>query len=237
MEILRMQSDSPQWKQKRLLLLDIGTFAIIAIAIPTAILFFTHTRADWDKYVDAKHWSKCTAHVLSTEIVRDPGEKVRKKLIVRMSVDGGREIEDAFYSMRLKDAENVQRDLMKLGTLSVFRNSLDKSEYAISPEMTGHMRYMPSLLLCVAGTGVGLISLLLLWRYVRIQIGAASDLRDRFRMAPDHHAAQTRTEYPEPNGQRMGRNSEAGSDVPMIEQAPEEMNGANLELGPQKVRE
>lgn len=177
-----MQSDSPQWKRKRLLILDIGAIAIFAVTIPAAIFLYGHLTSEWGAYTNAKHWVKGTAHITGTSIVRDWGSKYKKNLVVRMTVDGGRAIEDSFFSLSENNAESMQRDLAKVGTVTVYRNKLQKDDYALSPEMKGHMRYSPPTLMCIIATIAVLITTGGLWRYLRIQIGAASELRHRFRM-------------------------------------------------------
>lgn len=220
-----MQSDSLQWKRKRLLILDIGTIAIFAVAIPTAIYLYGYNATEWSAYTNAKHWAKCTAHVTGTSIVKDWGSKYKKNLVVRMTLDGGPAIEDSFFSLRLKDAEAMQRNLEKVGTVTVYRNNLQKDDYALSPEMKGHMRYSPPMLLGIVATIVGLVTTGILWRYLRIQIDVASGLRHRFGMDSARENAKESALEP----------SKREANAPKLEFDQGQLSGSKIELSPEKI--
>lgn len=213
------------WKQKRILNLNIITAAVIAGTIPVAIFLFDHFTSEWGKFTDMGHWTKRTAHVVSTEVTRDWGEKYKVKLVVRMEVDG-HSVEDAFFSLPRSKAEAMQNDLAKSGTVSVFNNKLQKSEYSLSPEMTGHMRYSPPVMLTILGAIGILASTVWLWFYLRKQFDVASNLRLRFKMYGNCSSA------PSPKKQLTQNSAQSAQ---MLEQIQSEVNESTVKLDPGKA--
>lgn len=222
-----MHSDSETWKQKRLLSLNIITAAVIAGTIPVSAFLFNHFNSEWAKFTDMSHWTKRTAHVVSTEVTRDWGEKYKVKLVVRMKIDG-HSVEDAFFSIPRSKAETMQNDLAKASTVSVYRNNLQKNEYSLSPEMTGHMRYSPPVMLTILGAVGILASAVGLWFYLRKQFHAASDLRHRFKMDGNHSASNRQDTPPKQNTNKSPQ---------MLEQMQKQTDGSTIKLDHEKVYE
>lgn len=176
--------DSARWKQSRLLILHLVNIAIFALAIPASIYLLSHIQNTWTQFKNPDNWDTRTARVLSAYSLKEGGKSSRYFVIVKMQVVGGPSVEDTFAPVAASEAEIHVSELKRRKTVSIYQNKLNPTEYVLSPVWTGQTRFLPTLLLTSAGTFFGLISLGMLWKYMRDRIDFAAITRDRLQAKP-----------------------------------------------------
>ena len=90
--------------------------------------------------------------------------------------------------MRWNDAKPLQKEVETHGTVVVYRNNIDAIDYAISPAFNGQKRFAFTMVFGLGATIVTLVSLAILWRYLRVRIDNSAGLRHRFHMESDGEA-------------------------------------------------
>lgn len=172
-------AESQKWKRKKLLNVHVWAACILAILVGLAACVMLPISSDYARCVNPDNWTKTQAKILKITTQREESDGARNILVLKMKVNSNRYVEDKYGPIKSSLVMARKAELEKQGTVTIYQNHFENSEYVLSPIRTAQERFTPKMLLSILFSTVIIGGFIAGWVYVAKQIESAAGMIHR----------------------------------------------------------